>query len=129
MKSNPTIFIAEDEETLGEIYSERFKKAGYNVTYFKNGEDLVVALATETPDIILLDMMMPNMNGFSVLETLHNNFQDANKQNIKVVVWSNSESKDSIDKALELGASLYLKKVDFSGQDLVDKVTQLLHNS
>lgn len=126
MNHNPIIFIAEDEETLGEIYTERFKRAGYTVKYFKDGEELILALSTETPDVILLDMMMPNMNGFGVLESIHKNFQDQNKQNVKVIVWSNSGSQTSIDKALSMGAVMYLKKVDFSGEDLVQKVDEIV---
>ncbi len=128
MKTNAKIFIAEDEEMLGEIYSERFKRAGYKVTCFKNGLELLEGLSKETPDVVLLDIMMPEMDGYEVLKSIHQNFQDSGKQNVQVVVWSNSGGQENIDKALNLGASAYLKKVDFSGDDLVEKITGLISN-
>ena len=128
MKINPKIFIAEDEEMLQEIYTERFKKAGYQVTCFKNGLELLEGLSKDTPDVVLLDIMMPEMDGYEVLKSIHQNFEDSGKQNVKVVVWSNSGGQEGVDKALSMGASAYLKKVDFSGDDLVEKVTDIIKN-
>ena len=120
------IFIAEDEETLAEIYSERFKRQGFEVSVFKNGLELIEKLGDETPDVILLDLKMPEMNGYEVLETIHNNFADAGKKNVKVIVWSNSNNNSEVDKALKSGATAYLHKIDYSGDDLVEKVKEIL---
>jgi two-component system response regulator CpxR len=126
MVNNPKIFIAEDEEALADIYTERFKRAGYQVTYFKNGLDLLGGLSKETPDVILLDIMMPEMDGYEVLQSIHQNFIDKGKQDVPVVIWSNSGNQHDMDRSFQLGASAYLKKVDFSGDDLVQKVGELM---
>ncbi len=126
MKISPKIFIAEDEEILKEVYEERFKRAGYVVTCFKNGLELLEGLSRDTPNVVLLDIMMPEMDGFEVLKSIHQNFEDSGKKNVNVIVWSNSGGQENVEKALKMGATAYLKKVDFSGDDLVAKVTSLM---
>ena len=129
MKENQKIFIAEDEETLAEIYTERFKRAGFNVTYFKNGLELLEGLAKETPDVVLLDIMMPEMNGYEVLGSIHKNFSDQKKKDVLVIVWSNLSNDSEIRKAKEMGATVYLKKIEFSGDDLVKRVSQVIKDN
>lgn len=126
MKENLKIFIAEDEDTLAEIYSERFKRAGFEVNRFRNGLDMLQQLSTETPDVILLDIMMPEIDGFEVLHSIEQNFQDNNKKSIPIVVWSNQGSEAVEQKAIEMGAKLFLKKIDYTGDDLVEKVKSIL---
>ena len=120
------IFIVEDESTLLEIYAERFKRKNFEVTLLKNGFELVQKLSEETPDVILLDLKMPDMDGYEVLQSLHTNFADTKKSNVKVIVWSNSNNESEVQKALKAGAFAYLKKVDYSGDDLVEEVIELL---
>jgi DNA-binding response OmpR family regulator len=116
------IFIAEDDTTLAEIYIERFKRAHFEVKHFPDGLKLLENLASETPDVVLLDINMPEMDGFEVLRAIHANFQDKSKQDVLVIVWSNLSSEADIKKTHEMGASMFLKKVDYSGDDLVQKV-------
>lgn len=129
MKSGLKIFIAEDEVTLSEIYAERFRRAGFEVKLFKDGLELLQGLSQDTPDVVLLDIMMPEMNGYDVLTSIKKNFEDKGKQDVTVIVWSNSGSQPDVDKALSMGASAYLKKVDFTGDDLVQKVLTLMKQS
>lgn len=126
MNSKTRIFIAEDEKTLCEIYTERFLRANYEVTCFGNGLDLLEALATDTPDVILLDINMPEMNGLEVLKSIKENFASKDKQNIPVIVWSNLSSDTDVSAAKKSGATEYLKKVEFSGDDLVQRVSSIL---
>lgn len=128
MRTIPKIFIAEDEEILREVYEERFKRAGYIVDCFKNGLELLEGLSKDTPDVILLDIMMPEMDGYEVLKSIHQNFEDSGKRNVKIIVWSNSGGQENIQKALGFGVTAYLKKVEFSGDDLVEKVNSLIKN-
>jgi DNA-binding response OmpR family regulator len=123
---NPIIFIAEDEETLSEIYSERFRRAGFDVRHFKNGLELLGGLTLETPDAILLDIMMPEMNGHEVLASIHKNFSDKDKQGVPVIAWSNTGNDAEIKKALEAGATEYLQKIDYKGDDLVERVKEIM---
>lgn len=126
MNTAKKIFIAEDEPVLQEIYSQRFRDAGFEVKSFTDGEQLLTGLAEDTPDVLLLDIMMPNMNGIDSLEAIRTNFSSADKKDVKVIVWSNSGSEDTVQKCLAAGAIAFLKKSEYSGNDLVEKVTNLL---
>jgi DNA-binding response OmpR family regulator len=86
----------------------------------------VTALGDEVPDVILLDIMMPDMNGFETLETIMKNFSSEAVQNVPVLIWSNLSNKTDEITAKNLGAKMYLKKSDYSGQDLVDVVRKYL---
>ena len=123
------IFIAEDEETLLDIYVARFNGGGFLATGFKDGESLLIALAESTPDVVLLDIQMPNMDGFEVLSSIHKNFTDKGKQNVPIIICSNSNSVEGVNKAMSMGAKAFLKKVDYTGQDLVDKVNEILNKN
>lgn len=122
------IFIVEDEETLLEIYSERFKRKGYLVSAFKNGLEMIEALSDTTPDVVLLDVNMPEMNGYEVLETLHKNFSDKKKQNVPIIIWSNISNESEISQLKKLGADEILKKVEYTGDDLVARVQEVVDN-
>ena len=126
MKNGTRLFIVEDEDVLAEIYTERFKQAGFDVTRFSNGLDFISALADKTPDVVLLDINMPEMNGFEAIKTINENFQSADKKNVKIIVWSNSSNDAEMENARKLGVKLFLKKVEYSGNDLVEKVKKFL---
>lgn len=126
MKQNPKIFIAEDEESLAEICKVRFINAGFSTTVFKNGLELLETLATETPNVILLDINMPEMNGFDVLSSIHKNFEDQNKKDVTVIVWSNINNDFEVQKAVQLGAKAFLRKVEYMQGNLVEKVMEII---
>ncbi len=122
----PKIFIVEDNTDLSEIYRLRFEVSGFTVVTSPNGLDFLSKVTEEKPDIILLDLMLPEMDGYSVLKSMKENFEASNMKNVPVVVWSNlSEDKD-IEKALASGAEMYLRKSDYEGDDLVEKVKDVL---
>ncbi len=123
------IFITEDEENLQEIYSTRFNLNNFEVKSFKNGFELVTALADDVPDVILLDIMMPDMNGFETLETITKNFSSPSVRNVPVLIWSNLSNLSDEIQAKNAGAKMFLKKSDYSGQDLVDVVRKFLDGS
>ncbi len=120
------IFIAEDEPVLQEIYSQRFRDGGFEVKSFTDGEQLLTGLAEDTPDVLLLDIMMPNMNGLDSLDAIRTNFTATDKKDLKVIVSSNSGSEDTVRKCLQAGAIAFLKKSEYSGNDLVEKVKGLI---
>lgn len=125
--TQPKIFIVEDNADIRQIYQLRFEVAGYKVVSSENGLDFITRISEEKPDAVLLDLMLPEMDGFTVLQTLRNNFnQDETLKKTKIIAWSNLSEDSDIQKALSMGANYYLRKSDYEGDDLVTKVKDLL---
>lgn len=116
------IMIIEDNKDLQDIYKYSFEKYGYNVVVEGNGIEGVVSVAKSLPDVILLDLMMPGMDGFGFLRQM----KEAGGLSIPVVVCSNISDVDTINRALKDGAQAVILKVDYSGKQLVDKVTTIV---
>ena len=128
MQSNktPKIFIVEDNKDILEIYRLRFEVGGFTVETSENGLDFLTKVQEEKPDVILLDLMLPEMDGFSVLKSLKENFQSSDAKSIPVIVWSNLSEDTDVMKALQSGALMYLRKSDYQGDDLVEKVKDIM---
>ena len=115
--------IIEDDKDLQEIYKLNFEMAGYEVMQEFDGLDGISSVVDKKPDIILLDVMMPNMDGFAFLKAM----KDNTSINIPVVVCSNLSDKETYAKAVTAGAVAVLLKVDYSGKQLVDKIGHILN--
>lgn len=126
MKPQQLIVIVEDEPLLREMAAERFRHAGYQVKSFANGLDMLAQIADLKPSIILLDIMTPEIDGFGVLEAVKKNFSEKRFEHVPIVVWSNIADQNSINHARKLGATAFLKKIDYTGDELVKKVGSLL---
>jgi DNA-binding response OmpR family regulator len=116
------IMIVEDDKALQEIYTINFEAAGYEVMIEGDGLSGISEVVEKQPDIILLDVMMPNMDGFDFLRVMKEN----TSVHIPVVVCSNLSDQTTRDKALSSGATAVLLKVNYSGKELVDKINYIL---
>ncbi|MBP6888626.1 MAG: response regulator transcription factor [Candidatus Pacebacteria bacterium] len=116
------IMIIEDDKSLQEIYKINFEVAGFDVVIEGDGLSGISSVVEKKPDIILLDIMMPNMDGFAFLKAVKENTSIG----VPVVVCSNLSDKETYDKAFASGASAVLLKVDYSGKELVQKVEAIL---
>lgn len=115
------ILFIEDESALQKTVGEALSQEGYRVVAALDGE-IGLRLAKEKhPDLILLDLIMPKLNGFEVLKKLKGDF--ATKETT-VIVLTNLEGVADIDKAIELGATTYLVKTQYSLEELVQKIKQ-----
>jgi CheY-like chemotaxis protein len=118
------IMVIEDNKDLQEIYKHSFEKYGYEVVVEGNGLEGVEGVAKVLPDVILLDLMMPGMDGFGFLKKIN----DTGGLSIPVIVCSNISDVDTINRAIKDGAQDVLLKVDYSGKQLVDKVTHIMED-
>jgi DNA-binding response OmpR family regulator len=119
-----TILFIEDESALQKTVGEVLKQEGYKVISALDGEVGLKLAQLETPDLILLDLVLPKLHGFKVLKELKKNSET---KNIPVVVLTNLEGIEDVDKAIELGAQSYLVKAQYELKELVEKVKKILN--
>ncbi len=113
------IVIVEDEEILRNLLYKKLSAEGYNVVAAVNGEEGLQKIREEKPDLVLLDIVMPKMDGFEMLEKLR---KDEEIKETLVVIISNSGQPVEIDKAQKFGVKDWLVKTEFDPQEVLDKV-------
>ena len=116
-----TVLIIEDEELLLNVLSKKIEDKNFNVITAMDGEEGLTKIKKEKPDLILLDMMLPKIDGFGVLRKLKED-----KNNIPIIIISNSGQPVDIDEALKLGVRDYLIKAKFEPNEIIDKINNCL---
>lgn len=119
------VLLVDDTDFYLNAYRTKLMGEGYLVKVAKNGVEGLKQAKSETPDIILLDLMMPVMDGFKVLQTLK---ADPAFENVPIVVFSAKGNSDEVGKAIEAGASDFLVKATTTPNKVVEKIKQILEN-
>ena len=115
------ILLVEDEEIMINLLQRKLTKEGYEVSIAKDGEEGLKLMKEIKPDLILLDIIMPKMGGFGVMEGMQ---KDKELKKIPVIVISNSGQPVELDKAQKLGAKDWLIKTEFDPQEVLNKVVK-----
>lgn len=116
------ILIADDEHKIVMTLEYAFRKAGYEIFIARDGSEVLEILKEQIPDAILLDVMMPNLDGYTTLSEIKKN---ENLNNIKIIFLSAKTGEKDIKKGLDLGADAYITK-PYSIKKLTEKVEELL---
>ncbi|WP_434978205.1 response regulator transcription factor [Daejeonia sp. YH14] len=116
------ILIADDEHKIVMTLEYAFRRAGYEIFIARDGSEVLEILKDNIPDVILLDIMMPNIDGYTTLKQIRSN-QDY--KNIRVILLSAKTGEADIRKGKELGADAYITK-PYSIKKLTEKVEELL---
>lgn len=125
MPEQHRLLLVEDDIFLQEICTEKLKKAHYTVDTASDGETGLQKMRENTYDLILLDIMLPEMNGLDVLKTY--NQENPNTANrAYVVMLTNLSEQEQIDQAMSLGAHDYLVKAYSSPKMITEKVKEIL---
>lgn len=120
------ILIVEDDQPLAEVLQERFDNEGFTVYLAKDGESGLLMALEKEPDVILLDIVMPKLDGLSMLKELRTYERG---KDVRVVVMTNLSDSKEVHEALAHGAHDFLVKSDWAIADLVTSVRNQLHDT
>jgi len=117
------ILLAEDDPFIADIYITYLKKTDFDVIHVKDGEECLSKLNEENFDLILLDILLPKIDGFEILKKIKNN---PKFKNIPIIALTNLIEKTIPDKAIALGAKECLVKSSYQPKDVVEKIKLIL---
>lgn len=120
------ILIVDDEELIRKIYFERLNFEGFQVETANDGVEALEKMKTFTPDLVLLDILMPRKDGFATLEEIK---KTPELKDINVIILTNAGREDDIKKGIFLGANDYLIKTNYSPNEIVGKISALLKSA
>lgn len=113
------ILIIEDDKFLRELIAQKLFKEGFEAAEAIDGEEGIKKIKSENPDLILLDLILPGIDGFEVLSRMR---EDSILASIPVIILSNLGQKEDVEKGLKLGAVDYLIKAHFTPGEIIDKI-------
>ena len=117
------VLIIEDDQRINKVYMAKLSVEGITVMTALDGEEGLRKIYSEKPDLILLDLMLPQKSGFEILKEIK---QDPKVKDIPVLILSNLAQEKEVEKGLELGAEDYLVKTDYSIQQVMEKIKKAL---
>ncbi len=119
MSEKKFILLVEDDEFLAELYANKLQLEGFGVGLAADGEKGLKMIKEKHPDLVLLDIVLPKMDGFEVLKKMK---ADKESKEIPVILLTNLSQKDEVKKGLDLGATDYLIKAHFMPSEVIKKI-------
>ena len=117
------ILIIEDDKFLRDLIARKLVSEGFDISEAIDGEEGVKKVTEEKPDLVLLDLIFPSIDGFEVLSRMKG---DPNCASIPVIILSNLGQKEEVEKGLKLGAIDYLIKAHFTPGEIIEKIKAVL---
>ena len=117
-----TVLVVDDDPVIQKLLKVNFEMEGYDVITAGDGAEGLAAARSESPDVVILDIMMPKMNGLEVLAALK---QDKNTEAIPVILLSAKAQSSDVQAGLDRGADAYVTK-PFDPLELLDRVSEFL---
>ena len=120
---NKTILIVDDDPFILKTIALKFQKSDYEVSVAKNAEEAEEVLASSVPNVVLLDIILPGVNGLEILKKIKSN---PKTKEVPVVIFSNLGSNQEIKEAMDLGATKYIVKANLTPDLVVEEINKLL---
>jgi len=117
------ILIVEDDQFLRELIGQKLVSKKYRIIEAEDGEKAIKKIKKDKPNLILLDLILPGIDGFEVLAQIKT---DPSLSEIPIIILSNLGQKDDIEKGLKMGANDYLIKAHFTPEEVVEKIRTIL---
>lgn len=117
------VLLVEDDQFIVDVYSLKLKEAGFIVQTAFNGQEALRKIKEDLPDILLLDLVLPDIEGWEVLKAIK---EDDKLSGLKVVILSNLSSKKEIEKGINLGAIKYLVKAQYTPTQIVEEIKKII---
>ncbi len=121
--SKGKILLVEDDDFVSGMYSTKLTMAGYDVAIAVDGKEGLKMAKQENPDLILLDIVLPKIDGFQVLERIK---KDQTLKEVPVILLTNLGQKEDVERGLGLGADDYTIKAHFTPNEVIQKIENLL---
>jgi len=118
-----TILVIEDDKFLRELIVRKLSDEKFEVLEAVDGEEGIKKIKEKKPDLVLLDLVLPGIDGFKVLSKIKEN---PNLASIPVIILSNLGQKEEIEKGLKMGATDFLIKAYFTPKEIIDKIKAIL---
>ena len=117
------ILLVEDDSFLTDIYTTKFKEAGFSVESAADGAEAIGKIKEKQPDLVVLDIVLPHADGWEVIETIK---KEKKLKNTKVIILSNLGQRSEVEKGLKLGAVKYLIKAHYTPTQVLEEVKKVL---
>ena len=119
------ILLVEDDPFLIDIYATKLKEAGFKVLTAGDGKESLKKTIDESPDVVLLDIVLPKVDGWEILKELQM-IKKASLPGLQVIILSNLGQKEEVEKGLQMGAVKYLIKAHYTPSEVVREINDLL---
>lgn len=120
------VLIVEDDPMISEIYQKKFSDSGFEVLAVDSGEKALTLNKTEKIDVMMLDLIMPKMDGFEVIKNIR---ESKINPEMKIFIFSNLSQKEDQDRAMKLGADVFIIKADYAPSELVKEISRRINQS
>jgi DNA-binding response OmpR family regulator len=117
------ILLIEDDAFLSDIYTTKLRESGLNVDVISDGEEALRKVKEQKYDLVLLDIVLPKMDGWDILKAIRS---QPGLRDLKVIIISNLSQKEEIDKGLSLGALKYLVKAHYTPSEMLEEINEAL---
>lgn len=118
-----TILLVEDDPFIVDIYVSQFRKEGFNVDVANDGQAALKKIKNSCPDLLVLDIILPKINGWELLKMLRD---EPGTKNLKVIVISNLDQKDNLDNISNFGVIKYFLKIESTPGEIADVIKEIL---
>lgn len=123
MEPKKKILLIEDDSFISQMYSVKFRQTEYDFIVANNGKEGIEMIKAQKPNLILLDIILPEMDGFTLLEEVK---KDETLKSIPIILLTNLGQQEYIQRGLALGANDYIIKAHSTPQEVIDKVTSYI---